>query len=435
MKKLAWVGIIALALVVLVLGAAIVAGAVFGGRYQAEIAAIRSRGEPVTPQDLVGPPIPDAENAAVVYEQAFNALDDPSIESQRKVLFTLDMRTAGPAKWREAERALVQCGTVLALTDQAASMPRCGFAIDWSNDHTLLFPRYVTEIKNLARVEHIRARISARNGDMAQAVDDIDTMFRMAKSMESQPFIIHQLVRIGVMFIAIKAIEDALLYGNMTEEQARRLFESAGDIDVAQGFKRAWLGERVYVIHLNSPERFAQSAMSGGTGSVPKPVAGGLVSLYSNTFLRGDLAVYLGLFARQVDGVQLGFRQAKKSGLFDEPDVPFYAVMSKMGGGSSTGLMRYTTEEKLARTQVFLGLQAYKARYGGYPATMGELKSKLGWKLPVDPFSEKDFIYKRQMKGFMLYSVGPDMKDDGGRSLGDHVQLDSKGDIVLMWDR
>jgi hypothetical protein len=435
MKKLAWIGIVLFALVILILAAAGITGAIFGGRYQAEIAAIRAKGEPVTPQDLVGPPIPPAENAALVYEQAFNALDDPSIEPQRKVLLTLNMRTAGPAKWREAEQALKRYDNVLALTEQAASMRRCAFEIDWSSDQTAVCPRYLPKMRSLARIPYIRARISARNGDMAQAVDDIDTMFGMAKSMEDLPLIIHQLVRIAVMSMATKAIEDVLRYGNITEAQARQLFETAGDIDVAQAFKRAWQGERAYVIYLYSPERFAQSAMSGGTGSVPKPVAGGLASLYSKTVMRGDLAVYLGIFARQVDGMHLSYQQARQSGLFDEPVTPFYAVLSKVGVASVIGPKRYTYEEILAQAQVFLALQAYKARYGGYPATMEELKSKLGWKLPVDPFSGKDFIYKKQAKVFILYSVGPDMKDDGGRSLGDHVQLDSKGDIVLKWDK
>lgn len=46
------------------------------------------------------------------------------------------------------------------------------------------------------------------------------------------------------------------------------------------------------------------------------------------------------------------------------------------------------------------------------PITPG---NALGWKIPEDPFSGKDFIYKRQEKGFILYSIGRNMKDDGGK--------------------
>ena len=176
----------------------------------------------------------------------------------------------------------------------------------------------------------------------------------------------------------------------------------------------------------------------GGIPPGPGRIAAApLDAFYYRVAVRGDEAAYLGFIAKQLDGIPLGFREAKSRGLFDAPSLPVYAVLSKTLSPvfARASFTRFRAEENLARTQVFLALQAYKARYGGYPATMQELKSKLGWKLPKDPFSEKDFIYKRQAKGFILYSVGPDMKDDGGRSLGDHVEIDSKGDIVLRWDR
>ena len=57
---------------------------------------------------------------------------------------------------------------------------------------------------------------------------------------------------------------------------------------------------------------------------------------------------------------------------------------------------------------------AYKDRFGAYPKSLDELRSKLGWKLQTDPFSGKDFVYRRQGKGFLLYSIGENLKDDGG---------------------
>lgn len=39
--------------------------------------------------------------------------------------------------------------------------------------------------------------------------------------------------------------------------------------------------------------------------------------------------------------------------------------------------------------------------------------------LPVDPYSEKSFCYRLEGEGFMLYSVGPNGRDDAGRSDGE----------------
>lgn len=35
--------------------------------------------------------------------------------------------------------------------------------------------------------------------------------------------------------------------------------------------------------------------------------------------------------------------------------------------------------------------------------------------LPLDPFTGKDFLYKHDEIGYMVYSVGDDQKDDGGQ--------------------
>jgi hypothetical protein len=436
LKRLAWIGIIVLALVILVLGIAGVARGIFGNRYEAQIRMLEAKGEPVTPEELMGKPIPAAENAALVYEQARSELDDPSVEKQTKLLAAFSSTGADAAQWRAADRALADVSKALALIDRAAAMPRCRFELDWSDPIKATMPTFPAMMRMLCRYKYTDAQSSARRGDFGEATGDIVTIFGMAKSMEDCPLTILQLTRMALVSMAIKAIETSLEYGPTTESQARTLFDAAARIDIAHGFKRGLQGERIFLMEMYGPDSFPNLAASGGSGSVLQPAERGLASLYAHSFLSGDMAIYLEILSSQVEGANLGYRDAKSQGLFDEPELPFYAVMSKMGADTMPQRFRYTYEEKLNRTQVFLALQAYKARYGGYPASIKELKSKLGWRLPKDPFSGKDFIYKRQAKGFILYSVGPDMKDDGGRAIPNHdVELGSKGDIVLQWDK
>jgi len=46
--------------------------------------------------------------------------------------------------------------------------------------------------------------------------------------------------------------------------------------------------------------------------------------------------------------------------------------------------------------------------------------------LPDDVFSEKALIYKKTASGYLFYSVGVNLKDDGGQLLTD----DPRGDDV-----
>ena len=67
-----------------------------------------------------------------------------------------------------------------------------------------------------------------------------------------------------------------------------------------------------------------------------------------------------------------------------------------------------------------------------------ELKSKVGWTLPDDPFSGKSFVYKQTAHGFRLYSLGANLRDDGGlpsEAMGGNPSDVGKGDIVWIGEK
>jgi hypothetical protein len=63
-----------------------------------------------------------------------------------------------------------------------------------------------------------------------------------------------------------------------------------------------------------------------------------------------------------------------------------------------------------------LGLLRHKKDKGFYPENLQKLMT-IGYlkELPMDPYSDKPLIYRRTDDSFLLYSVGPNFKDDGGQ--------------------
>ena len=61
-------------------------------------------------------------------------------------------------------------------------------------------------------------------------------------------------------------------------------------------------------------------------------------------------------------------------------------------------------------------LTAYRAEKGRYPASIEELSPAYQKQLPLDRFSGKPLLYKPKADGYVIYSVGPNLKDDGGKS-------------------
>jgi hypothetical protein len=61
-----------------------------------------------------------------------------------------------------------------------------------------------------------------------------------------------------------------------------------------------------------------------------------------------------------------------------------------------------------------LAIRRFQSERGVYPNRLTELVPQFLQSLPHDPFGTNGFIYRPQTNGFLLYSVGPDGKDDGG---------------------
>jgi hypothetical protein len=67
-------------------------------------------------------------------------------------------------------------------------------------------------------------------------------------------------------------------------------------------------------------------------------------------------------------------------------------------------------------TALALVLAAYLHDHGSYPAALVDLCPNDVADVPKDPFSDGEFRYRREEDGYLLYSVGPNGKDDGGRN-------------------
>src|SRR5262249_5839513 len=86
------------------------------------------------------------------------------------------------------------------------------------------------------------------------------------------------------------------------------------------------------------------------------------------------------------------------------------------------------TEQRHANLRVAFALAAYRSEHGRYPAKLNELAPKYLAKVPGDLFSGKALVYRPSEKGYLLYSVGVNGKDDEGRGDDD----DPPGDDLAV---
>ena len=65
-----------------------------------------------------------------------------------------------------------------------------------------------------------------------------------------------------------------------------------------------------------------------------------------------------------------------------------------------------------------LAARCYESEQGRAPADLEQLVPKYLQRVPVDPFSGRPMLYRAQGTNWLLYSVGEDGVDDGGKRAG-----------------
>ena len=77
-----------------------------------------------------------------------------------------------------------------------------------------------------------------------------------------------------------------------------------------------------------------------------------------------------------------------------------------------------------------LAVRSYQAERGVPPTDLAQLVPKYLQRIPSDPFSGRSMIYRRQGTQWLLYSVGEDGVDDGGKPVArPGAAAGAKGDI------
>ena len=286
----------------------------------------------------------------------------------------------------------------------------------------------------------------ATQGDTAGAFRAFEAGIALAESVESEPALASQLVRYAVHINMMQALWLALGTTDLAPEQAHHLYFRLRQIDLTPAFVHSLQYECAYgllvINNINAdPSKLAEAqTLSGerkGRGLGERLWTGLYCSFLGKPLRKLDKLTYLRLFQRQLAAAKLPYRESKQeheSLRREWEKLPAWDVATRILFPiySRISARRDAVEAQLGACQIGLALNVYHQRFHRYPATLAELERTVGWPLPKDPFSGKAYVYRREGKDLLLYSWGPDLRDDGGRStnLPSRTQ---KGDMVWRW--
>ncbi len=376
-------------------------------------------------REVVKTEIPDLKGNITDLAAVVNALH----EGSNVPALTVPVSTRAEAA-AELLREFEKYGPVLDEIRAASQRPYSRFNISYGDEDpwSLLLP-HLAVVKHLSQVLFFRASAELELGKTDAAFQDVTLVFFLAQSVRNEPIVISHLVRAAILKYAEQITWEGLAEHRWSEPQLLDLQLRLQAITIFKDFEKPLAAERAADNTLFDLVRKDPHLFASVVGDIITPdfvfrlMPDGwlyreqihLHQFYDEKILPGLDFDAERIHPRTVDDDVSGLDDLLKSGvsriwhhrLFSALLLPALSAISQKSAVAQT----CADEAALA-----CALERYRLANGGFPETLAVLDPKFIQALPHDIITGDPLLYRRTENGqFLLYSVGWNETDDGGR--------------------
>lgn len=408
-----------------------------GRQIRAELARIGAAGEAVTVEDLAAMyRVPPAEqDATTLWLDAIAPLEGPAYGAACGGLSIVGSEDEPPLPgqpWPDraaAERFLRQQAPSLRLLHKAAAMGGAARHPDEFREGWTMLTPHLRRLRAAARLLQLEASVHAHQGDARRVAASYDALFALGRSLEKEPNVVSQLVRVAIDGMTTSHLERLLPLVDFSDAEMVHLQQELRAARYERAFNRALQGDRVAAIQF-----FEESGASG------------VVHLWYKEWVVATRREYLS-YLRLMRETMIAARDPWPEGLREatrlsnhgpkEREVRLLGVSASnvantLGLDNSpawfTTFARYTAWNRAVDAAV--AIQRFQRRCGRLPDDLKELTPEFLPAVPEDPFDGKPLRYVVRDDAYVLYSVGADGTDDGG-----HGDERGEPDVVFRVER
>ena len=403
-------------------------------RLDPRLDAIRKAGYPVTLAELDDwyPRVPDEQNAALIYTNAFARMvyvspEDNNPDRRQIADIKLPQRGQNLSTADAAELAamIASNAPALQLLYSAPNLTNSRYPIDLKLGFQTLLPD-LARVKGAVRLLAAEAAWHMANGERAKCAGSLQAAVKVASSLNAEPLLISQLVRFAAWSIIVSQLEHVLNATNFSTGEIISLQAALADAEQPAGAARALAGERTTGLAIFDDPKMRPlifgSGQPTGNGGTDLKTRALLSALLVCGIFANDRSYYLESMTTNVDAVSLPyparFRAAQQAGAAFATTPSRFYIFSRMLlpalGKFHLRDAEHATRVRVAQT--VLAIERYGlAHTNVLPASLDLLVPEYLPSVPDDPCSGEKLRFKRLENGYVVYGVGPDGRDDGGQ--------------------
>jgi len=273
---------------------------------------------------------------------------------------------------------------------------------------------HITSVRNSVMLLGLEAVLCAEHNDPNAVVRAIATAVSVAGSLDKEPMQMAHTVRMWSSVWGAWALEHALRHVQFTDGQLARLHRAFAAIQSDEGLRRAFAGNRcVWLTAFEQPASLDPHTFDPmppvpvleAFGALGLSAREGAVFLdYTQECMR---VVGLSPFRRLVAIKDIEARYLRRGGTL---------LLWRVGGMSGAIRVETRAVAWLEVTATALAVERYRLARGKLPEELSQLVPDYLAAVPEDPFDGTPLRYRCTGRGFVIYSVGEDGNDDGGKA-------------------
>lgn len=310
------------------------------------------------------------------------------------------------------------------------------------------------ESREAARALAARAMLRLGSGQVDAAWDDLLAVHRLGRLVNQGTTLIDALVGIAIDGIACRGDNVLIAHGRLTSRQALAMRDELREMPFGRTMTAKMdVAERL--MYLDSVTAIARGGLDqldriAGSGE-SRGAAGAILGWAGRVAIDWDVPLRMGnpwydrlvaagqkpayaerkaamnqietelketaAKARDVKSLAYEMLGGPRRVLSERLGQVFISLLLPAVGAALEAEERSVMQRQL--TELGFSLAAYRADHGEYPSRLADLLPKYAEAIPGDVFSGADLIYRSNSGSFLLYSVGRNETDDGGRGYSD----------------
>ncbi len=437
------------------------------GRYlwERHLRELAAQGDTLDIRKLVPPPIPDDQNmaAAPIFAELY-ATNRPDETRLGKVKLP-DVKAQAGGSWLGGQKldlspwraafsndnllaALANYAPVLQEVEAAAQRPQARFNVRYE-DGPGAFSPHIGSLLKLAKVYRIKTLVELAAGHADAALGDVRLTLRLAKAMEDEPSLISILVRASMIQLAIQPMWEGMAQHRWKREHLLLLQQDFANANLLKQMDLVLQGKRCGIL-------WWQGELLSDLGACLGPVSLTHVNREPLAFLIPKGWIYINCLNTDLSYQQYVLPALDSRAQRIHPDrlenetnidirinssfIPYHYMEAVLLPECPRDIEKIAfAQTAVQQAATACALERYRLAHGRYPDTLAALVPQYLAAVPNDVMDGQPLRYRLEgADGFILYSIGWNMKDDGGQvawieptSANDNPRLDDKaGDWV-----